>query len=307
MINAPDIKQPMYEIFLTEYLKTSTLSEKTRRNYRFYVDAFYAWARKHGLDPEKATPVMLATWIDHHPKWSDSTKYTATTAMRGFFHHRFGLNSPLADFRVKRADPGPQRTMDEEETSALLSQIDTSTRKGIRDLAILTLMLETGLRAEEAASAELKRLDLRKGKLDVRIKGGRWGEAQFFDYTANALANWLAVRPFVAETDQPWIFLSVGGRTPGKKITYCAIRTILNDLAAKADIAHISPHVIRRTFATLMIENGAPTRLVQAAGRWKDIRMVEVYTRTVNVSKIEPYSPVKKLLQLPAEAAAKKR
>ena len=49
---------------------------------------------------------------------------------------------------------------------------------------------------------------------------------------------------------------------------------------------------MRRTFATLAIKNGAPTRLVQIAGRWKNIREVERYTRALDAADLEPYSPV---------------
>jgi hypothetical protein len=50
------------------------------------------------------------------------------------------------------------------------------------------------------------------------------------------------------------------------------------------------------TFATLSTENGAPTRLVQLAGRWKDIRMVETYTRTLQPEKIKPFSVMNNIM-----------
>jgi integrase len=197
--------------------------------------------------------------------------------------------------RVKRVDSGPQRTLTKEQVDQLLNSLNTETLSGIRNKAMLLLMLDTGLRANEVCSLQLKRLNLEERTLQVKIKGGDWGEGVFTETTAGWLDLWLKLRDRVAETRTGTVFVSIKGTRPGTSITRDGLRSIFRRMGKKAGLGLISPHDMRRTFATLSIRNGAPTRLVQIAGRWKNIREVERYTRALTASDIDPYSPVNNL------------
>lgn len=113
--------------------------------------------------------------------------------------------------------------------------------------------------------------------------------------------RWLAIRPFIAEPACDHLIVSIGGKEPGKKMTRWGLRSTLERICKRAGVQGVSPHVMRRTFATLATENGAPSRLLQVAGRWKDIRMVETYTRTLQAEKIRPFSVVDRLMGLTPE------
>ncbi len=75
-------------------------------------------------------------------------------------------------------------------------------------------------------------------------------------------------------------------------LTPCGLRCVFRNLGAAAGLAKFSPHDLRRTFATLATERGAPSRLVQEGGRWSDIQMVERYTRTVQLSYLAKFLPM---------------
>ncbi len=285
----------MIEVEVRRFLQTVPLSPKTQYHYQHYICSFTWYCLDNGMNPEHVAPATVKEWFDTH-RWSSSTMHFAAAALRTFYRWKYGEAHPILAVRVRRVDPGPQRTLTAEEVSMLLSSINTRTEKGIRDLALLTLMIDTGLRASEVCDIEMRRLDIRNRKLTVRIKGGRWGEAVFFEYTANCLNNWLGIRPHIAEPYCDKVFCGIGGKTPGEAMTRFGIRTTVERLAKHAGIEHFSPHAMRRTFATLATEYGAPTRLVQLAGRWKDIRMVETYTRTLQPEKLKPYSVVNRLM-----------
>ena len=142
---------------------------------------------------------------------------------------------------------------------------------------------------------------MKNRRLTVKIKGGSFGEAVFFEYTSHCLINWLSVRPMLADPENLFVFCAIKGKTPGQQMTRYGVRMLLNVLSKKADIELVSPHAMRRTFATLATEHGAPTRLVQVAGRWKSIRMVETYTQRVKPEKIAPFSPVNHVMGIKTE------
>jgi site-specific recombinase XerD len=286
----------MIETAIQAYLKTAPIGDRTRELYQHYLMAFAEWIYANDLDPEQVNLLNVTDYFDSHPTWSASTKHTAAATIREFYRYQFGKQHPVTLVKIKRVDPGPQRTLNEEELTALLGQIDTSTEQGVRDMAIVTLLVDTGLRASELCGIEMRRLDIKNKKLTVKIKGGSFGEAVFFEYTQHCLINWLTVRPLVADPENPFVFCSLKGKTPGQQFTRYGLRNFLNTLSRKAGIEVCSTHAMRRTFATLATEHGAPTRLVQVAGRWKSIRMVEVYTQRVNPEKIAPFSPVNHIM-----------
>ncbi len=283
------------DVEVQKFLATMPIGSKTQYHYRHYIVGFYWWCIDNGMNPEHITQVQVRQWFDEH-HWSSSTMHFAAAALHSYYKWKYGESHPVCSIRVKRVDPGPQRTLTEQEVEMLLSSINTRTEKGIRDLALLTLMIDTGLRASEVCNILMKKLDIRNKKLSVVIKGGRWGEAVFFDYTANCLNNWLGIRPHIADPDCETVFCGIGGKSPGESMTRFGLRTTVERLAKHAGIDHFSPHAMRRTFATLATEYGAPTRLVQLAGRWRDIRMVETYTKTLQADKLQPYSVVNRLM-----------
>jgi len=238
---------------------------------------------------------MLIDWFDNNPHWKPSTRHSALAAVKGFCAYEFGKTHPIHTAQARLVDPGPQRCLDEDELLALMSAINTRKIKGIRDLAIITLMVDTGLRVSELCSIELAKLNMRKSELAVKIKGGDWAQAVFFEYTRSCLEAWLSVRSEVANDGNPYVFSSIGGKNPGEQATPNLVRRMLKELSKKAGLERVTPHALRRTFATLSIINGAPTRVVQLAGRWKKLDMVERYSRTLLAREIGRYSVVNKL------------
>lgn len=287
----------MIESDVMKMLMSSEVTAKTKTNYEFYLRNWFNWfyEQKPNGDPQEVDAVDVAKWLSTHPRWVSSTRYTAVAALRKFYRWKWGEH-PVCQIRIKRIDPGPQRTLDQRELMDVLSTIDTTTLSGIRDLAILSLMVDTGLRASEICNIELQRLDMRKQRLTVLVKGGGLAEKLFFDYTTACLEQWLAVRDKVAFENNKYVFCAVGGKSPGEKMTRSGLRYLTSKLSRLSGVPHFSPHTMRRTFATLATEAGAPSRVVQVAGGWKSIRMVERYTQALKQEAIRPFSPIDKLM-----------
>ena len=139
-------------------------------------------------------------------------------------------------------------------------------------------------------------VSLTERNLDTIVKGGNAGRGRFSEYTAMQLSAWLSARAGVAKPGVPNLFVSVGGLKPGTPLTPRGLRIVLKKIGAAAGLEEFSPHDLRRTFATLAIRFGAPTRVVQVAGRWDNLEMLERYTATLQAEDIDTYLPVTRLM-----------
>jgi integrase/recombinase XerD len=275
-----------------KFLKLSTLQPKTRGLYGHYLFMLADWLDRAMLDYTELDAVRLVDWLDEHPDWSESTRHTAVASARSFYRWKFGDHHDILNVRVKRHKTKAQRVLDMDMIDKLTATFNTRKPKGVRDLAMVTLMLDSGLREAEVTGLLLKDLSVAKRKCWVVIKGGDYAEAAYYDYTASCIDAWLAVRPRIAQETAKTLFVAIGGFYPGEPLTPDGLRGVFRHFGENAGIGPISPHDLRRTFATLAHQNGAPTRIVQVAGRWADIRQVQRYTEALNPSDLAPYSPV---------------
>ncbi len=193
----------------------------------------------------------------------------ATCAMRSFFGWVSGKKSVALGLSVRRVKSRKQRSLTFEQLGAVLASCDTSAPLGKRNVALVALMVDTGLRASEVCRLRLVDLDLAGHCFRVVIKGGEEEAGIFTPETAALLATWLAVR---GECALATVFTSVAAGKVAHSLTPCGLRCVFRNLGASAGLTKFSPHDLRRTFATLATERGVPSRLVQEGGRWSNIQ-----------------------------------
>jgi integrase len=242
-------------------------------------------------DLERFTPDQFLVFINR-PNWGNCYRWVAYNAVRQFVRWRYGENHPIMQVKIKRVDAGPQRVLTSKQVSRLIGAFDLSGPKGIRDLAMCALMLDSGLRISEICRLELRHVDLVDRNLSVIVKGGDWGEGVFSKDTANYIGKWLPVRDAWSAPGIKTLFVSVGGDTPGKQMTRGGLSHQISKWNNLAGVDRFSPHDLRRTFAVLSTRLGAPSRILQVAGRWKSLAMVERYTASITSADFEPYFPV---------------
>lgn len=291
---------------IKKFLATSTirggtskpLAESTRRLYEYHLGALFDWLDEQQIKPRSLTVDQLLRYLDGK-KWSSSSRNLTVCAARAFWRWKYGGRHQICEARVRRDDPGPQRTMTKEEIGQLISTFDTSTPKGTRDLALVMLLVDTGLRASEICHLTMDQVDMGERVLQAHVKGDRWEPVAFFEYATSCLEDWLLVRKQVAHKGVKEVFVSVGGNTPGRALTRDGLRAIFRDLGEAAGLEHpISPHALRRSFATLAIRAGAPSRVVQLGGRWKNLELVERYTRALEIKQMHRYSPANYVMDI---------
>ena len=283
--------------FLEE--KRGIWSPETTEKYSRNLIGAVGWMAARGIvAPEAVTPAAIREWLDSHAHWGPSTKHVAVTSLRAFFAWAVGrASSPAHLVALPRRPIRPQRTLSADQAERLLGSLDTSRRKGIRDLALIALLLDTGLRSSEICRLELIHVEVERRTFQALTKGSRWERGVFSEYTRSVAERWLALRPEVAAPDEGAFFVSLGGLTPGRKLTRYGLQIILRKLGIDAGIGPISPHDFRRTFATLALRAGAPTRIVQVAGRWRSLAMVERYTQAIQPEDLDGHFPMAELMR----------
>jgi integrase/recombinase XerD len=263
------------------FLASHPYSPATRDTYRRVLVEFLKLPDLARLDV-----VGLVDFVQCRPGWGNSQQWVALCACRKFLAWRFGSSHAALSARIKRVKSRRQRTLTAVHALDLLASFDPRTPKGCRDLAIAALGLDTGLRCSEFCHLQIVNVDLPARMLQVVIKGGQWGAGVFSPETAQYIREWIAVRHAADGVGE----LFVSTRT-GRRMTRCGLNCIVRKWGERIGVK-MSPHDLRRSFATLSTIFGAPSRVVQAAGRWSDIAMVEHYTQGLDPAAITPYLPV---------------
>lgn len=284
----------------------NTVSDQTLTGYSYHVTRLSKWLAARGMELDRASGddlLAYAAELRDNPArggagWRPATVKAAVNSIRSYYAWRFGEKSPAKVVPIPHVPRRRQRYPSQDALLSVLASCDLATPKGRRDLALLYLLLDTGLRASEVCRLRLADVDLESRRLHVAVKGGDEGVGVFGATTANAVLGWLAVRPAVARPDAPTLFVSVGGTSPGAPLTRDGLRAIFRRLGKGAGLSGFSPHDMRRAFAVGMIRLGAPEPLAMLAGRWRDRRSFQRYLDDLSADDLAPYSPVEGLLRL---------
>jgi integrase/recombinase XerD len=195
------------------------------------------------------------------------------------FALREGLvkRDPTENVRAPRAFRGLPRYLTPAQVEALLKAPDPKTIVGLRDRAVLEVLYATGLRASELTGLELAGLDLELGLVRVLGKGGKERLVPLGREARRWVAQYLEkVRPeLVGERASSLVFPS----PRGGRLTAMGLWGIVRRHAVRAGVERIlTPHVLRHSFATHLLERGADLRALQAMLGHADISTTEIYT-----------------------------
>ena len=204
------------------------------------------------------------------------------TTVRGF--HRFlqldGLSmiDPTIAIETPRGWKRLPKTLSGDEVESLLNQPDRSTPQGLRDTAMLEVLYATGLRVSELTGLRLRDVNLERAFLLVLGKGSKERVVPFGEVAARSLQRYLSgARSLLlkgAESDA--LFVSSRRRQITRQMFWVRLRHYVR----KAGIQkQVSPHTLRHSFATHLLDNGADLRSVQAMLGHADISTTQIYTQ----------------------------
>ena len=269
-------------------LRRRGMAAKTRRAYALDLTQFALWCSTQAVEPEQVTPKTLRRYA---ALLSDRRNVATTVArklaaLRAFYRtlreHGHVAHNPAELMPAPKRPASLPRVLRPDEVAALLDRIGAATPLEVRDRAIFEVAYASGLRAEELVSLDVGAVDFDGEELRVEGKGSKTrivpvGEIALRSvghYTERARPVLAAAAP--APRDEPALFLSKSGR----RLSTSDVRRRLRVWARRAAVAGgVSPHALRHSFATHLLDGGADLRAIQELLGHASISTTQIYTR----------------------------
>lgn len=221
---------------------------------------------------------MLSLYERHTASTTQARTLSALKSFYEFLRSEGVIESSPTDFiAAPKCGRRLPDTLSTEEIDAMLSTIDLSTPSGHRDRAILEMLYSCGLRVSELTSLRRGDISFEEGIVRVTGKGRKSRLVPMSREAERQLRLYFQVRPqFVTPLSDDHIFINQRG---GKALSRMAVFTIVERAAQNAGIQkNISPHTLRHSFASHLLEGGADIRQVQELLGHQSIATTEIYT-----------------------------
>lgn len=262
------------------------LSENYQLSVRRSLDQFREWIEESGgiTEPNAVTIDHLTAFLGHRrtdDRLAASSLRVQLIALKIFFRHLAAKGAIAEDLAEQIDSPRLEKylpeTLNEPTVAKLLESIDTGKPLGKRDRAILELLYASGLRVSELTNARLENLFLEEEAIRVTGKGNKTRIVPVGKAAREALSDYIETerRSLVSPKTGSEIFLSKWG----KKLTTTRIWQIVKERAKLAGIdTNVYPHLLRHSFATHLLGNGADLRVIQELLGHADISTTQIYT-----------------------------
>jgi integrase/recombinase XerD len=272
------------DAFLEGAWSRDGLADLTLVDYRGDLERCATWLARHAHGLLAANREDLFRYLAARAEAGIGARTNARelTALRRFYGEQVRRDADFEDPTLLLDAPKLPRTLPkalaEREVEALLDAPDPATPLGLRDRAMLELMYACGLRVSELVALPLSGLNLRQGVLRVTGKGGKDRLVPIGETCMDWLTRYLReARPALAKgREAPALFLS--NRAAG--MTRQMAWTLVKKHALTAGIAskRISPHVLRHSFATHLLNHGADLRALQMLLGHSNLSTTQIYT-----------------------------
>ena len=209
----------------------------------------------------------------------------AVATVRGFYRflaiERKQDGSAADDLRPPRAWAALPKFLSLEEVDRLLAQPDTSTPRGLRDKALIEVLYATGLRVSELVALRAGDLNLDEGYLTCIGKGDKQRMVPLGHEAADWVRRYIRDgRPeLLRKKSSPWLFVNA---RDGGALSRVGFWKVLKQYGIKAGLSRdLSPHVLRHSFATHLLERGADLRMIQLMLGHADLSTTQIYTHVL--------------------------
>jgi integrase/recombinase XerC len=283
--------------FLNYLTYERNVSQNTVEAYRDDLESFlsflandYLTMARDQIDLRRLDNLAIRAYLAHlaRKKLARSSIARHLSALRSFF--KYLMREGMVDANPARTVATPRRekhlpaVLQPAEVSVLIEQPEGDAPLVNRDRAFLELMYASGLRISELVGIDLDDLELRSRLVKVRGKGSKQRIVPFGSKAEEALRAWLAVRE--AGPDEQAVFVNYRG----ERISARSVRRLFDRYARGASLkAGVSPHTMRHSFATHLLNAGADLRAIQELLGHASLSTTQKYTHLNDWQLIEVY------------------
>lgn len=253
------------------------MSPNTVASYISDLSAFFASV---GKDPKDVLPEDIISYFAESARLSKRSQARVLSSLHSFYGWMIMegemTDNPSDAVEAPKLGKYLPAVLSVDEVESLIAAVDLNSAFGKRDRALLETLYGLGLRVSEATSLKISNIWFDQGFVSVIGKGDKQRLVPLGDMARDAICDYLEVREPAADRESSDIlFLNRFGRA----LTRVAVFKMIKTYAVKAGISkEISPHTLRHSFATHLIENGADLRSVQEMLGHESILTTEIYT-----------------------------
>ncbi len=272
------------------------LATNTLESYSRDLRQYYGFlSGESTLSFENASQSTIVAYLMYLRKQGKATATIARrlAALKAFYQflvkENYVSQDPTGDLSSPRLERKLPKVLTVEEVERLLTQPELTTSSGKRDKAMLELLYATGIRVSELVNLDVPDVDLQEGFIRCVGKGSKERVVPMGEIAVEALRIYLenARLKLIAEPKEKAIFVN----HHGKRLTRQGFWKIVKKYAVQAQIhKEITPHTLRHSFATHLLENGADIRSVQEMLGHADISTTQIYTHVTKDRLKDVYS-----------------
>ncbi len=279
-----DADAALIDEFLERAWSEQGLARSTQSAYRTDLRAFAGWLAARGSSLLAADRPSLHDYLAERLDAGYQARSNARwlSVVRHFYRLWLRMGRIEVDPSARIDAPRLPRTLpkplNESAVEALLGAPDIATPAGLRDRAMLELLYATGLRVTELVTLELGAINLRQGVLRVRGKGDKDRLVPIGDEAQSWLSRYLTdARPRLARNRQgAWLFPAARGNAITRQVFWRQLKQYGQRVGIER--SQLSPHVLRHSFATHLLNHGADLRALQMLLGHASLSTTQIYT-----------------------------
>ncbi len=267
------------------------LAKNSLESYERDLRKLEAWCTKNGFELRSLTRIDLREWLMDlsRAKISENSKRRLISSIRGFY--KFLMidghldKSPAEELDSPKKSLYLPKFLNQTEINELLAAADISTESGLRDRAIIELMYACGLRVSEVVNLKTQNADIEGGILTCTGKGSKTRRIPIGASAVEWLKCYLSQRRKIGNTEIDNMFVTSLGRSLNRQM----IHKMISDYGEKCGFQGVSPHTLRHSFATHLVQNRADIRSVQQMLGHADISTTQIYTHITDAHLKKAY------------------
>jgi site-specific recombinase XerD len=286
-------------VLLEDDLRRRDAAPRTVRAYRADLGQFAAWGRARGLCPRDVAPRHVRAYVAalSDRDTAPSTSARKLAALRALFRsqreHGLLAQNPAELVSTPKRPRNLPRVLKAREAAALLDAIPADTPLALRDRALFELAYACGLRARELVTLRLHDVDHEAEQLRVEGKGRKTRYVPAGEVALKAVGEYVErARPHLVApaSDERALFLSKSGRPLGTSDVRRRLRGWTRHSGVDATAGAISPHALRHSYATHLLDGGADLRAIQELLGHASVSSTQIYTRVESATLKSAYA-----------------
>lgn len=273
--------------FITYIKSEKHYSDNTIISYKSDLELFYFFLKEEKIDDIKIIDYQIIRKFLNYlydKKYTNKAIARHISSLRSFYKYlkkeKVVSDNPMVLISNPKIEKKLPKIVYSNELESILNTPDTNTTLGLRDALILELLYSTGVRVSELVNICIQDINMNKKEIRIFGKGSKERIVLFGNRCLELINSYITKsRSELNINNLDYLLLS----KTGKKINQREIRYIIDDVVKKTGLKmHISPHVLRHTFATDLLNNGADLRSVQELLGHESLSTTTIYTHVSN-------------------------